>query len=134
MTINITDEIPMEIGSIPYSIPHAVAAPLPPLKLAKIGNMWPATAKSPQVIFKKASASQPGGAIGPLPISKASKATQYEAANPFIKSSTNTLTPDFHPKFRKALVVPRFPLPKFRISILWNICPTHNDDGIDPKT
>lgn len=124
----------MEIGSIPNSIPHAVAAPFPPLNFAKRGNICPITAKRPQLIFKNASTSQFGGESGPANISQAKALIQKEATKPFIKSIVKTVTPEGQPKTRKVFVVPALPLPCSRTSTPLKSFPTQIADGIDPNT
>ncbi len=123
----------MDTGSIPNNIPHAVAAPFPPLKPAKMGNIWPMTAETPQAILKKDSTSQFGGAKGPLNQTKATLLNQNELAKPFIKSNTKTVIPKGTPSTRKVLVVPALPLPCSRTSTPLNPFPTQIAEGIEPK-
>lgn len=91
-----------KIGFTPSKTPSDVETPFPPLNLSHIGNICPITAHAP---IKK-------------DISFGKKFLQKKGiANPFSKSSANTIAPTFLPSTRTAFVAPIFPDPNFRISL-----------------
>ena len=88
---------------------------LPPLKPAKIGKVWPRTARSPKT-------------IGEIPVTP--KIVGNKTAKvPLRKSTAKTTRPAFVPKIRKVLVVPVFPEPCSRRLILKKAFPIHKPEG-----
>ena len=99
--------------------PALVATALPPLKPAKIGKVWPRTARRPKI-------------IGEIPVTP--KIVGNKTAKvPLRKSIANTIIPAFFPKIRKVLVVPVFPEPCSRRLMLKKIFPIHKPEGIEPN-
>ena len=106
-------------GEKPMRTPALVATALPPLKLAKIGKVWPRTARRPKI-------------IGEIPVTP--KIVGNKTAKvPLRKSIANTIIPAFFPKIRKVLVVPVFPEPCSRRLMLKKIFPIHKPEGIEPN-
>ena len=106
-------------GEKPMRTPALVATALPPLKPAKIGKVWPRTARRPKI-------------IGEIPVTP--KIVGNKTAKvPLRKSIANTIIPAFFPKIRKVLVVPVFPEPCSRRLMLKKIFPIHKPEGIEPN-
>ena len=106
-------------GEKPRTTPALVATALPPLKPAKIGKVWPITAKRPKT-------------SGETP-SICKKKGSRVAAVPLRKSIAKVAVPAVFPKIRKVLVVPVLPLPYSLRFFLKKICPIQSPVGIEPS-
>ena len=99
--------------------PALVATALPPLKPAKIGKVWPMTARRPKT-------------IGEIPVTP--KIVGNKTAKvPLRKSTAKTTKPAFVPRIRKVLVVPVFPEPCSRRLMLKKAFPIHKPEGMEPN-
>ena len=88
-------------GSYASTMPAEVATALPPLKLAKMGNICPITATNPMINGCISAPNNPGRSVANVP---------------FRISISVTVIPGLIPKIRKVLVAPKFLLPCSRIS------------------
>ena len=106
-------------GENPMRTPALVATALPPLKPAKMGKVWPRTARRPKT-------------IGEIPVTP--KIVGNKTAKvPLRKSTAKTTRPAFVPRIRKVLVVPVFPEPCSRRLMLKKAFPIHKPEGIEPN-
>ena len=106
-------------GEKPRTAPALVATALPPLNPAKIGKVWPITAKRPKI-------------SGEIP-SICRKSGSNVASVPLKKSMAKVAVPAVLPKIRKVLVVPVLPLPYSRRFFLKKICPIQSPVGMEPN-